>query len=141
VEVKSKQKMEIENWTVIGAIAVIAFLLGYGTNAIIPLQAVTDGVVQVLFPETKLGYNIELREWLFWPQSYLVREGDTVTIRNGMEIDCEFMSDAEQEGKEALFPTTILKPGDQITIQFKEGGTYGFHCHPYIHVRGEVVVA
>jgi plastocyanin len=77
--------------------------------------------------------KVTINHFAFHPPTLRVAKGSSVVFSNTSKV-------THTATREGSFDSGRIKPGESVSIRFKQKGTFAYHCliHPFMH--GKIVV-
>ena len=112
-------------WRLIGVVAVAFGLMLAGIHSAGASSGPTATVNK--------GATVDINNFAFHPPTLTVAKGSTVTFSNLSKV-------SHTATRGGAFDTGVIKPGNSVSIRFKQKGTFAYHCeiHPLMH--GKIIV-
>ncbi len=80
-------------------------------------------------------YNIEIKNFAFFPSILTIKAGTTITWTNSDSVSHTVTSDSGSELNSDLF-----SKGQTYSHTFNIVGTYNYHCKPHPSMKGVIIV-
>jgi plastocyanin len=83
--------------------------------------------------QTSRTAAVDIDHFAYHPPTLRIAKGSTVAFSNSSGV-------THTATRAGSFSTGRIKPGESISIRFKQPGTFAYHCtiHPFMH--GKIVV-
>ncbi len=77
--------------------------------------------------------GVDIANFAFHPPTLRIAKGTTVTFTNSSKV-------THTATRDGAFNTGRIKPGESVSVRFKQKGTFAYHCeiHPLMH--GKIIV-
>lgn len=117
----------IPGWRAV-AIAVAAMIMAVSLIGIRDALARPGGEA-----EASRSAGVEINHFAFHPPTLHVAKGGSVAFTDSSKI-------THTATRAGSFDTGRIKPGETVTVRFRQKGTFAYHCtiHPFMH--GKIVV-